>query len=186
MLDQVLRIFKTTDWKLLLEWKKVGEPEDIVRVQKRLLHLIAQNIELSMCNGMVELSALPYQMAAARGDTYKVTAQVRLDPTFSRTQAANVIRSELIRRFLAKPSGFVCGRRHADNKDLLGATANNNVGTQAAAQYITAYMILAQQALLHKFAKQKYHHLSYYHDASKVCTFVAWCQVVKFMWLQAL
>ena len=154
--------------------KNLGDPEDIVRVQKRLLHLIGQNIELSMCNGVVELSALPYQMAAAVGDTYKVTAQIQLDSTFNRTQAANVIRSELIRRFLAKPSGFVCGRRHADNKDLVGATANNNIGTQAAAQYITAYMILAQQSLLHKFAKQKYHHLSYYHDGSKVCTYEAW------------
>ena len=134
---------------------------------------MAQKIELSVCNGLVEVSSLPYRMAAAGGNTFKVTAEVCIDPTMSKVQSANVIRSELIRRFLAKPCGFVSGARHSENSDLAKATGNNAIGTQAAAQYVTSYMALAQQKLLGKFVKQKFHHMSYYHDASKVCTFEA-------------
>lgn len=147
--------------------------QDFQRMQKRLLHLIGQCIELGICNGNVDMSALPHQVSAVAENSFKATAVVRLDASMTRTQAANVIRAELIRRFLAKPSGFVAGAKHSDNADLKEATRNNNVGNQAAAQYITSYMALAQQSLLQKFTKQKFLHMSYYHDASKVCTFEA-------------
>lgn len=147
------------------------------RVQKRLLHLVAQAIELSIGNGKVEMSSLPYRISST-DSTFKATAQVRLDSSLTKNQAANVIRSELIRRFLAKPSGFLAGTRHSDNSDLTGSSGNNNIGTEAACQYITAYLAGAQQRLLQKFSKQTYKHLSYYHDASKVCTYEAHVEVL--------
>lgn len=148
--------------------------KDVRRVQKRLLHLVSQQIELSLVNGIIEISAMPYRLAT-EGNGYKAVAEVRLDKTMTRSQTANVVRAELIRRFLAKPSGFVCGKRHGDNADLKGTTANNSIGTQAAAQWVTAYFASTQQTLLKKFSQQKFLHMSYFHDASKVCTFEAMC-----------
>ena len=73
--------------------------------------------------------------------------------------------------------GFVTGLQNAGNKEIcpveLGhrGTKSRNMGTVAADQYITAYMLSASQAFLKKLSAQRYKHMAWYEDASKVGTF---------------
>lgn len=144
-----------------------------VDLLRRILHLVAQKIELAFSEGKVEMSSLPHTIARGDENSFFVRAEVQLDASLSRTQAASLVRAELIRRFLCKASGFVGGARHSENQDLVNSTKNNSIGLGAATQYVTAYMTVAQRALLDKLSLQKFSHISYYHDAAKICTFEA-------------
>lgn len=140
---------------------------------RRALHLVSQKIEMAFSEGHVEVSSLPHTLARGDENSFFVRAEVQLDASLSRTQAASLVRAELIRRFLCKASGFVAGARHSDNQDLVKSTKNNSIGLGAASQYVTAYMSVAQRALLEKLSLQKFSHMSYYHDAAKICTYEA-------------
>ena len=144
---------------------------DISRIQKRLIHLCAQQIETAFSDGCMRLSAQPPRVQ--ENDTHADCDNWVASKT--RNQAAQELRDELIRRFLTKSTGFVSGLKHGENKDLKGVqgkgTSDSTAGSCAATQFATAYFARASTALMGKLAKQEYRHLAVYFDAATVCKF---------------
>ena len=143
---------------------------DICRIQKRLIHLCAQRIEICFNDGQVRLTTQP--PVAQANDTFADSDNWVSSKT--RNQAAQELRNELIRRFLTKNTGFVSGLKHSENKDLVGMgkeTVDDAAGANAATQFATAYFARASTALLGKLVKQEYRHLAMYFDAATVCKF---------------
>ena len=101
----------------------------------------------------------------------------------SRNQAADLLRQELIRKFLAKSGGFVTGFRNADNEDLQGVPGakNNSAAVSAAAQYVTAYMCKAAEQMMITLSKQRFKHLSFFFDAATVGKWNATCMDRSFL-----
>ena len=97
--------------------------------------------------------------------------------TFSKTrnQAAEELRGELLRRFLASKTGFIAGLKHQNNQDLQGVggvgTSDNASAMQAAAQFCTAYFAKAASEMMDRMAKQQFKHLSCFYDTASVCNF---------------
>lgn len=141
---------------------------DIVRIQKRLVHLCAQAVELGFAGNHVPLSTRP--PAVQDNDTNASPDNWATSKT--RTEGAQELRVELIRRFMTKSTGFVAGIKHQENADLVGlgpGMANNDSGAQAAAQMSTAYFCRGSEALMTKLSKQDYKHLSVHFDAATAC-----------------
>ena len=143
---------------------------DVDRIQKRLVHLCAQAVELAFHANRFPLSTQPPALLA--NDTQ---AQGNWTATKTRSQAAEELRVELLRRFMAKNTGFVSGIKHQDNKDLHGlhSSGGSNAGMaiEAAAQMCTAYFLKASAAVMDKLASQKFKHVACYYDSASVCHF---------------
>lgn len=142
---------------------------DIVRIQKRLIHLCAQAVEMAFVAEGVPLSMTPPSLQA--NDTEAPTWA----SSKNRSQAADEMRTELIRRFLTRNSGFIAGLKHSENRDLAelqeGGTCNNNAGAQAASQMCAAYFAKAAESLFGKFTSQQFKHLTCHFDAATACKF---------------
>ena len=142
----------------------------VARVQKRLLHLCSQRVELGFANGHIPLRDVPPR-PQGEGDALTPWS------TGGAVRSANLAREQLLKRFVSRGGGFVTGLQNAGNKEIcpveLGhrGTKSRNMGTVAADQYITAYMLSASQAFLKKLSAQRYKHMAWYEDASKVGTF---------------
>ena len=136
------------------------------RVQKRLIHLISQHVEVALANGKGETSLEAPTLAVHSLGVKQTWSSAR-----SRNQTADLLRQELIKRFMCKPTGFVSGTQNSDNKDVVHASKDNSNGLQAASQLTTAYFAKASDMLLHKLSQQRFKHLAYYHDAAKVFTY---------------
>ena len=137
----------------------------MVRIQKRLIHLMAQEIETGFCNGQLRLRKRPPRAdEEEEGQT----------PWSANTAAGNAaaVREELLRRFLSRSSGFVTGTKHSANDEFveLPGAQGRSVGTVAAHQMITAYWATAVSKLSSKLAKQTFKHFSLFEDAAKVST----------------
>lgn len=144
---------------------------DLVRLQKRLLHLVAQRIELALGSGNVRLSSVASALRTGGEDLAQWSAGK------SRNQSADLLRQELIRKFQAKSGGFVTGFRNADNEDLKGVPGakSNSAAVSAAAQYVTAYMCKAAEMMMITLSKQRFKHLSFFFDAATVGKWNATC-----------
>ncbi|CAJ1454454.1 unnamed protein product [Effrenium voratum] len=145
----------------------------IARVQKRLLHLISQRVELSMSNGHVRMYTTPPSVSESSFGAVAVEEHPWSSAT--RPQAASLLRQELVRRFLTRGTGFVAGLSNANNEDLaemnkIPGAANSNAGTDAAAQFVTAYFAKAAGELVRILSKQHFKHLCVYSDSAKVLT----------------
>eukprot|EP00438_Fugacium_kawagutii_P036167 Skav211367 [mRNA] locus=scaffold1816:54940:56446:+ [translate_table: standard] len=147
----------------------VSEPLSIgiemVRLQKRMLHLCAQRVEMALGNGMVRLTSV-----AAALKTGDASDLEQWSAGKTRTQAADLLRQELIRRFLAKPCGFVTGFKNADQAELQDVPGGKNhaSGMQAASQFCTAYFACASEMLMSKLSKQTFRHVAFFFDAATV------------------
>lgn len=144
------------------------------RVQKRLIHLISQRIEVAFSSGQAKVSMQAPSLAVQPLQLKQTWVQSK-----SRNQTADILRQELIKRFLSEATGFVAGTRHSSQKDIAGQSKDNSSGLQAASQLITAYFAKASDKLLEKLGAQSFRHLSYYHDASKVSTYDVPCLNVE-------
>ena len=144
---------------------------DIKRVQKRLIHLCAQAVEMAFHADKFPLSTQP--PTVLENDT--CADQSNWTASKTRNQAAEELRAELLRRFMASKSGFVAGIKHSSNQNIAGiggsGMSDNASAMQAAAQMCTAYFLKASSALMDKFVTQPYKHLSCYYDAAAVCNF---------------
>lgn len=150
----------------------------IARVQKRLLHLISQRVELSMSNGHVRMYTTPPSVSESSFGAVAVEEHPWSSAT--RPQAASLLRQELVRRFLTRGTGFVAGLSNANNEDLaemnkIPGAANSNAGTDAAAQFVTAYFAKAAGELVRILSKQHFKHLCVYSDSAKVFSLDAPC-----------
>ncbi|CAK9104502.1 Uncharacterized protein SCF082_LOCUS48761 [Durusdinium trenchii] len=148
----------------------------IERIQKRLIHLCAQGLEIALGKGTLKLSRAPPQVLD--NDTFVVPADGEGESNFTasktRNQAAQELRNELIRRFMTRNTGFVAGLKHSENKDLqnLGkGTQDNAAAIVAATQFCTAYFAKASFLLMSKIVKQEFRHISLFFDAASVCNY---------------
>ena len=145
----------------------LDEAVPVTRLQKRLLHLVAQQLEKGFVSGNIHLRDTPPR-PQEEGDASTPWS------TGSAVRNANLARQELLKRFLGRGSGFISGLRNSSNKEIcpvqLKGTKGRNLGSVAADQFVTAYMVNASQALLKKMSLQKYKHMAWYEDASKVGT----------------
>ncbi|CAE7259849.1 unnamed protein product [Symbiodinium sp. CCMP2592] len=141
----------------------------VTRLQKRILHILAQAWESGMCDGSIHLRDTPPRQQEEPGQT----------PWSSglRTRNANLARQELLKRFLARGGGFVTGLRNRSNSEIcptdleLPGTLGKSLGACAAHQYLTGYFLDARSALMKKLSVQKFRHMSMYEDAAKVGTY---------------
>ena len=143
---------------------------DITRIQKRLCHLVAQRMELAFVNKEVLARSSPPSTDVAAASTPWDHG--------SRNSNADILKQELLRRFLARGGGFVSGLQHTSNENLLvevPGTKNHAVGTVAASQWCAAYFCQANSEVLRRMAQQKYKHVTVYHDAASANTWQAGC-----------
>ncbi|CAE7439645.1 unnamed protein product [Symbiodinium sp. CCMP2592] len=138
----------------------------IERVQKRLLHILAQAVERSCADGSIKLHTSPGLSEDMDGQSPYSSGNA------SRT--ANLVREQLLTRFLARGSGFITGMQNKDNKDIvpdkLPGTKSRNLQGVAADQFVTAYFASSATLLLERLQKQVFRHLTWYEDASSVAT----------------
>lgn len=138
---------------------------EIVRLQKRMVHLCSQRIEMALGDGSIKLTSV--SAALRTGDAADLE---QWSAGKTRTQAADLLRQELIRRFLAKPSGFVTGFKNAEQAELqhVAGGRNHACGVQAASQFCTAYFATASEMLMSKLSTQKFRHVAFFFDAATV------------------
>ena len=141
------------------------EDVEMSRVQKRLVHLIGQRVEVVLASPGVEVSTDAPSLAPQPLQMKQSWSTSR-----SRNQTADLLRQELIKRFMCKATGFVLSTRNSHNQDLSGSTNDNSSGL-AASQLVTAYFAKAADMMFDKLSKQHFRHLAYYHDAAKVATY---------------
>lgn len=145
------------------------ETVDVSRIQKRLVHLCAQAVEMAFVDGKFPLSTQP--PTALANDTQ--AEQSNWAAAKTRNQAAEELRSELLRRFMARSTGFIAGTKHSENQNIPGVgsagTSNDAVAIQAASQMCTAYFLKASSDVMDKMARQVFKHLACYYDAAAVC-----------------
>ena len=139
----------------------------VVRLQKRLLHLIGQRLEENLCSGHIHLRQTPPRPGEEAQDASTPWS------SGTRNQISNVARQELLRRFIAKNSGFVRGLRDEANVEICEldkGTRSHSTGSVAAGQFCTAYFVEASGAMLRRMHTQDFKHLSWYEDSSRVGT----------------
>ncbi|CAJ1352511.1 unnamed protein product [Effrenium voratum] len=140
------------------------------RVQKRLMHTLAQQLELGMAECKIPLLSKP---PSVHQETPCQTPWSSGD----RAGNAQLVKQELAKRFLSR-SGFVSGSHSAANADRLSdvsiklpGLSDRSNGAVAASQLATSYFARASLSLLQKMASQTYKHLAIYYDASHVFTY---------------
>lgn len=136
---------------------------DLIRLQKRLLHLCAQRVEMAFGDGSIRLTSVA--TALKTGDTMDLQ---QWSASKTRTQSADLLRQELIRRFMAKPNGFVTGFKNSEQSELkmLPGAKNHGCGVQAASQFVTAYFALASEMCMTKLSRQRFKHIAFFFDAA--------------------
>lgn len=146
------------------------------RLQKRLVHLVAQRIEVAISSGKVALSPQPPSLSLSAN---ALSLKQSWSSSKTRNQSADFFRQELIKRFMTRATGFVNGPKHSNNRDLLeSGTAGSRdagAGLAAASQLCTAYFAKASECVFQKLADQTFRHLAYYHDSAKVSTYDVPC-----------
>ena len=135
----------------------------ITRVQRRLIHLIAQRIDEGILHDVHITNRLRVENAALESNGRVQKSQVK---------------QELLRRFLARNSGF-CGTNHAQNQDMIDfglVGQGQNMATVAAAHYSAVYWALASEEIkmmmktnASRTGSFEFPSLAIYHDASDVC-----------------
>ena len=146
------------------------ESVPVTRVQKRVLHLLAQKLELGFADKSIHLRDAPPRQ--------NEEAPSALTPwnTGSSSRSANLAREQVLKRFLSRGAGFVTGLRNKENAEICSVDLDmpglrgKNLGAVAADQFVTSYFCSASQCLLRKLSQQQFRHMSYYEDASKVAT----------------
>lgn len=137
----------------------------VARVQRRVIHQIAQEID----EGLVQ-------------DTF-LSDRIRLENAAGEQNhklKAMETKQELLRRFLARNSGF-CGTQNSANQDMVEAglirnSGKSNQGTVAAGHFVSVYWAHASEHTK-SFMKTcalssgefAFPSLAIYHDASDVC-----------------
>lgn len=137
----------------------------VARVQRRVIHQIAQESD----EGLVQ-------------DTF-LSDRIRLENAAGEQNLklkSMEVKQELLRRFLARNSGF-CGTQNSSNQDLVEAglisnSGKSNKGTLAAAHFVSVYWAHACEHTK-SFMKSgalsggefAFPSIAIYHDASDVC-----------------
>ena len=141
------------------------EDVPVARVQKRIVHLVSQQVETGFCEGKICLrERAPKPQDEPDCQTPWTSA--------TRARNATMCREELIKRFPARNAGFVFGSKHTNNDDLVDipGAKGNSVGTVAAHQFITAYFGTASVDFLNKISAQRFRHFAIFEDGAKVST----------------
>lgn len=149
------------------------------RLQKRLVHLVAQRIEVAICSGKIAVSNQPPSLSLSAN---ALSVKQSWSSSKTRNQSADFFRQELIKRFMTRATGFVNGPKHSNNSDLVesgsAGAKDAGAGLAAASQLCTAYFAKASECLFQKIAGQTFRHLAYYHDSAKVSTYDVPCHQV--------
>ena len=141
------------------------ESVPVVRLQKRILHIVAQRLETAFCEGAIRLrNRVPKPEDEPDCDTPFTTGSL--------SRNASLCREELLKRFLTKKSGFVSSTGHSENDNLVDipGAQGRSLGSVAASQLVTAYWANASLEFLSKLSRQNFRHVAYYEDGAKVST----------------